>query len=55
MTKKKIVVELDEKDMETLETIANYLNEGDWENFDEPKKMERAWNRFVDHVHGVKK
>lgn len=55
MAKKKIVVELDEKDIATLETIADYLNDGDWENFEEPKKIERAWNRFVSHVHGDKK
>ena len=53
--KKKIIVELDERDMETLDIIADYLNEGDWENFENSKKMEKDWNRFVDHVHGVKK
>lgn len=55
MAKKKIVVEIDERDMETLHIIADYLNEGDWENFDNPKKMGRDWNRFVDHMYGVKK
>ena len=55
MAKKKIVVELDERDMETLHIVADYLNEGDWENFDSPEKMERDWNRFVDHMYGGKK
>ena len=55
MAKKKIIVELDERDMETLDIIADYLNEGDWENFENSKKMAKDWYRFVDHVHGVRK
>jgi hypothetical protein len=50
----KITVELDEKDIDIVDIISDYLAV-DWSNFDDPRKISKRWYRFVDKVWAAKR
>ena len=47
--KTKVTVEFDEKDIDILDLISEYLDE-DWTNFDDPRRISKQWHRTMDKV-----
>ena len=52
--KTKITVELDEKDIDIVDIISDYLAV-DWTNFDDPRRISKRWYRFTDKVWAAKR